>query len=240
MHDKKWPVEKAVAWYQTQPWLRGCNFIPSTAINQLEMWQAETFDLETIDRELGWAAELGLNTMRVYLHDLVWCQDPVGFKKRIEQYLRVSDRHGIKTMFVLFDDCWRDNPTLGIQPTPRPGVHNSGWVKGPGTRVLNDQTKWGRLEDYVKDIVGTYSNDDRVVIWDLHNEPGNNFLVSLKLPVILRSAILIGKLVKHLLVPGPTKQLLRQAFSWARKVNPQQPLTSGLYFLLPSLGASKQ
>lgn len=98
MIDGKWPVEKAVAWYQTQPWLRGCNFIPSTAINQLEMWQAETFDLETIDRELGWAVELGLNAMRVYLHDLVWCQDPVGFKKRIEQYLRVSDRHGIKTV----------------------------------------------------------------------------------------------------------------------------------------------
>jgi hypothetical protein len=85
MSDGKWPVEKAVEWYQTQPWLRGCNFIPNTAINQLEMWQAETFDLETIDRELGWAAELGLNAMRVYLHDLAWHQDPVGFKDRIEQ-----------------------------------------------------------------------------------------------------------------------------------------------------------
>ncbi len=237
MTDQKWSVEEANQWYQTQPWLRGCNFIPSTAINQLEMWQVETFDLETIDRELGWAADLGLNAMRVYLHDLVWFQDPVGFKERIDQYLDVSERHDIKTIFVLFDDCWHDNPTLGVQPDPRPGVHNSGWVKGPGTKVLNNSSEWGRLEEYVKDIVGTYGNDERVVIWDLYNEPGNNFLVSLKLPVFLRYTILIGKLIKHLLVPGPTKRLLYQAFSWARDVNPSQPLTAGLYFLRPFLGA---
>ena len=136
MTDRKWSVEKAVAWYQTQPWLRGCNFIPSTAINQLEMWQAESFDLETIDRELGWAADLGLNCMRVYLHDLVWHQDPAGFKDRINKYLAVSGRHGIKTIFVLFDDCWHDNPKPGKQPDPQQGVHNSGWVKGPGTKAL--------------------------------------------------------------------------------------------------------
>jgi hypothetical protein len=103
--------------------------------------------------------------------------------------------------------------------------------------VLNDRSEWERLKEYVDDIVGTYGSDERVVIWDLYNEPGNNFLISLKLAVVLRYTILVGKLIKHLLVPGPTKRLLRQAFSWARKVNPQQPLTSGLYFLLPSLGA---
>jgi hypothetical protein len=235
--DQKWSVEKATNWYQTQPWLRGCNFIPSTAINQLEMWQAETFDLDTIDRELGWADDLGLNAMRVYLHDLVWFQDPMGFKERIDQYLAVSDRYGIKTIFVLFDDCWHDNPKLGVQPDPRPGVHNSGWVKGPGTKLLKDQSEWGRLEDFVKDIVGAYGDDDRVVIWDIYNEPGNNFLISLQLPVVLRYTIIIGQLIRHLLVPGPTKQLLYQAFSWAREVNPCQPLTAGLYFLKPFLGA---
>ena len=93
MTGERWSVEKANQWYQKQPWLRGCNFIPSTAINQLEMWQAETFDLDTINCELSWAAELGLNVMRVYLHDLVWFQDPAGFKVRIDQYLEVSDRH---------------------------------------------------------------------------------------------------------------------------------------------------
>ena len=237
MTIEKWSVKKASEWYQTQPWLRGCNFIPSTAINQLEMWQAETFDLETIDRELGWAADLGLNAMRVFLHDLAWYQDPARFKERIDQYLSVSNQHGIKTIFVLFDDCWHDNPKLGKQPAPRPGVHNSGWLKGPGTKVLGDSTQWGRLEEYVKDIVGTFGSDDRVVIWDLYNEPGNNFLISLNQPIMLRNIMLIGKLIKHFLTPGPTLQLLRQSFIWARETNPQQPLTAGSYYLRPFLGA---
>lgn len=237
MENNKWSTEEAAKWCQTQPWMRGCNFIPSTAINQLEMWQAETFDTKTIDQELGWAAELGLNTMRVYLHDLVWFHDPEGFKQRIEQYLKISDRHGIKTMFVLFDDCWHDNPKLGEQPTPRPGIHNSGWVKGPGTAVLKNKKEWERLEDYVKDIISTFGDDPRVVIWDIYNEPGNNFLVSLNLPVVLRYILILGNLIKHLLVPGPSRELLVQAFSWAREARPSQPLTAGMFFLTPSLGA---
>jgi hypothetical protein len=237
MTDRKWSVDKATEWYQAQPWLRGCNFIPSTAINQLEMWQAETFDLESIDRELGWAADLGFNAMRVYLHDLAWHQDPARFKERIDQYLAVSDQHGIKTIFVLFDDCWHDDPKLGPQPTPRPGVHNSGWLKGPGTKVLKDKSQWGRLEEYVKDIVSAYGNDDRVVLWDLYNEPRNNFLIDLSLPKVLRNLKIIGNLIMHFVTPGLTLQLLRKVFIWAREIAPQQPLTAGLYFLRPFLGA---
>jgi hypothetical protein len=237
MTDMKWSIEKAAQWYQAQPWLRGCNFIPSTAINQLEMWQAETFDLDTIDRELGWAEDLGMNAMRVYLHDLTWHQNPAGFKERIDQYLAVSDRRGIKTIIVLFDDCWHDDPKLGKQPDPQPGVHNSGWLKGPGTKVLKDRSQWGRLEHYVKDIVGSYGKDNRVVIWDIYNEPGNNFLIDLNLPKVMRNLKILGNLINHLATPGPTLQLLRKAFSWARETAPQQPLTAGLYYLRPFLGA---
>ena len=235
--QQKWSVEKAATWYENQPWLRGCNFIPSTAINQLEMWQAETFDLETIDRELGWAQELGFNAMRVYLHDLVWFQDPAEFKERINQYLDAADQHGIKTIFVLFDDCWHDNPQLGQQPAPRPGVHNSGWVKGPGNAVLNDASQWGRLEDYVRDIVHTYANDERVVIWDIYNEPRNNFLVSLNRSTAGRALELLGNLIKHFFFPSPTQKLLHKAFSWAREAAPSQPLTAGAYYLTLFLGA---
>ena len=76
----RWSVEQAQAWGINTPWLRGANFNPSTAINQLEMWQAETFDPQTIDRELGWAAGIGLNCMRVYLHHVAWEADKLGFK----------------------------------------------------------------------------------------------------------------------------------------------------------------
>ena len=233
----KWTIEQANDWYAKQPWLRGCNFIPSNAINQLEMWQAESFDPETIDRELGWVEDLGFNCMRVYLHDLAWQQDPAGFKERINRYLEIAESHGIKTIFVLFDDCWHDHPKLGEQPAPRPGVHNSGWLQGPGSKVLKDESQWDRLREYVKDILSSFGEDERVVIWDMYNEPGNNFLVSLKLPALLRNVLILGQLARHFLMPSPTKTLLYRAFAWARQVRPSQPLTAGLYFLRPFLGA---
>src|SRR5438105_11959012 len=122
--QERWPKEKANAWYDKQPWLVGCNFIPSSAVNQLEMWQEDTFDPKTLDRELGWAAGLRLNTMRVFLHDLAWEVDPAGFKKRVGQYLDIADKHKIRTLLVLFDDCWNQEPKAGKQPAPVAGVHN--------------------------------------------------------------------------------------------------------------------
>lgn len=232
---ERWSREHANAWYAELPWLVGCNFIPSTAINQLEMWQADTFDPETIDRELGWAASLAFNSMRVFLHDLLWLDDASGFKDRIERYLQIAHRHGIKTMFVFFDDCWNDNPKLGKQPDPVPGIHGSGWSKSPGTMAVRDPSQWGRLEDYVSDIVSTFGSDERVVVWDMYNEPGNNFLLSFSLPKVLSYSKLIGQLVKYLLLPSPTSPLLEKSFSWARAAQPSQPLTTSLWYLRASL-----
>jgi hypothetical protein len=235
MSPERWTTEKADAWYARQPWLVGCNFIPSTAINQLEMWQAETFDPQTITHELGWAAGLGFNAARVYLHDLPWLQDAAGFKRRIQQYLEIAAGQGIKTAFVLFDDCWHDHPRLGRQPTPRPGMHNSGWVKSPGSETVRNRTAWGRLEAYVQDILGTFGSDERVLLWDLYNEPGNNFLVALNQPKLLRALQLLSQLGAHRLLPIPSAPLLRAAFTWARATQPSQPLTAGLWYLREKL-----
>jgi len=141
---KPWTAEQAWQWYRAQPWLVGCNFTPSTAVNQLEMWQAETFDPGTIDRELGYAEKIGMNIVRVYLHDLAWTQDPSGFKARVDSFLSIADRHRIRALPVIFDDCWNDSPQPGRQPDPIPGVHNSGWVKSPGSTIVNDSTSWER------------------------------------------------------------------------------------------------
>ena len=154
-------------------WRFGANFTPSTAINQLEMWQAETFDPATIDRELGWAASIGMRLMRVFLHDLLWEQDSAGFLRRMEQYLAIAAKHRIKPMFVFFDDCWKPDPKLGKQPEPKPFTHNSGWVQSPGFRVVDNPALLGRLERYVKGVLNHFSGDDRVLLWDLYNEPGN-------------------------------------------------------------------
>jgi hypothetical protein len=200
-----WPVAKVNKWYQAQGWPRGCNFQPSTAINQLEMFQADTFDPATLDKELGWAEGLGFNTMRVFLHHTAWTSDKAGFKKRLDEYLAISTKHGIKTILVFFDDCWNDKYAPGKQPGPKPGVHNSGWLRDPGTGIRNNPDSLKMLEAYVKDIISTHKNDDRVQMWDLYNEPGNNKYVNKSLP------------------------LLKLVFGWARAVNPSQPLTSGIW-----------
>lgn len=202
---ERWSSEKANKWYNMQPWLVGCNFIPSTAINQLEMWQADSFDLETIKLELTWAADIGLNTVRVYLHDLVWQADREGFKKRIHEFLVIARKKRIRPAFVIFDDCWNAEPRLGKQPNPVPGVHNSGWLQSPGKDSVNNPESWLRLELYVKDIIGSFAKDERILFWDLYNEPGCSSQGMKSLP------------------------LLQKVFKWARKTKPLQPLTAGIY-----------
>ena len=200
-----WTKEQANEWYKDKGWLRGSDFIPSTAINQLEMWQAETFDTTTINRELGWAESIGLNSMRVYLHHLAWQIDSVGFKNRVEQYLTIADKHHISTLFVLFDDCWTPTYKAGKQPDPRPGIHNSGWVRDPGDKIHEDSTLIAVLERYEKDILTHFANDKRIVLWDLYNEPGNSGYKNKSMP------------------------LLEKAFQWGREVNPSQPLSAGVW-----------
>src|SRR5664279_6216271 len=169
----RWPEAKAAGWYQQQGWLVGSNYTPAYAINQLEMWQAETFNESQINTELGWAEGLGMNTMRVFLHDKLWQQDPEGFKKRINSFLTIASRHHIRPMLVLFDSCWDPNPKLGPQHPPIPGVHNSGWVQSPGAQVLKDSSQYPRLKDYVTGVVGAFANDNRILAWDIWNEPDN-------------------------------------------------------------------
>ena len=151
---QRWSEQKAADWYKRQPWLVGSNFVPAYAINELEMWQADTFDPKRIDLELGWAAGLGMNTMRVFLHDLLWQQDAEGFKKRLDTFLGIAAKHGIRPMLVLFDSVWDPHPQLGKQRAPRPGVHNSGWLQSPGAKALADPAEHARLEAYVKGVVG--------------------------------------------------------------------------------------
>ena len=204
--SKIWTKQQANDWYKKQGWLVGADFLPSTAINQLEMWQAETFDSATIDRELGWAHNIGMNVMRVYLHDLAWQEDPEGFKNRMNRYLAISTKNQIKTLFTIFDDCWNPDPVIGKQPDPKPGIHNSGWVRSPSKAVHDDATQWTYLEKYVKDVLTTFRNDDRVLMWDLYNEPGNSSYNETSMP------------------------LLKKIFEWAWTVRPSQPLTAATWY----------
>jgi hypothetical protein len=224
----RWSSERAHAWYRTKPWLVGANFLPSGACNQLEMWQEKTFDPEQIDRELGWLAKLGMNTARVFLHDLLWEQDAPGFLSRLEKYLEISHRHQIGTMFVLFDSVWHPFPRPGPQREPEPGVHNSGWVQSPGVAVLRDEKQWSRLEDYVCGILSRFRDDERVHLWDIWNEPDNANVFSYGPRDISTNK---GDIV----LP-----LLSHAFTWARGVSPSQPLTSGIWRMDQFDGVTKK
>nr|WP_294897223.1 glycoside hydrolase family 2 TIM barrel-domain containing protein [uncultured Pedobacter sp.] len=202
---KVWPIEKADVWYKQHAWINGADFLPSTAINQLEMWQTATFDPATIDKELGWAESIGFNTMRVYLHSIAWTEDPNGFKSRMNQYLTIANKHKIKTVFVFFDDCWNKKGYAGKQPEPKTGIHNSGWVQDPGDPDSKDESKFPALEKYVKDVLTTFKADDRILLWDLYNEPGNSGKKTTSMP------------------------LLKNIFTWARAVNPSQPISAGIW-----------
>jgi hypothetical protein len=210
----RWTVERANAWYQEEPWLVGSNYIPATAINQLEMWQADTFDPKRIDLELGWAENIGMNTMRVFLHDLLWQQDEAGFRKRIDAFLTIAAKHHIRPLFVLFDSCWDPNPKLGPQHAPTPGIHNSGWVQSPGVQAMRDPAQYPRLEKYVKGVVGAFGKDKRVLGWDLWNEPNNG-----------GGGNYAEDVGKH----DATVVLLPKLYAWARSAHPTQPLTSGVW-----------
>ncbi len=201
--------------YWEDEWFFGANFTPSNAINQLEMWQEDTFSIDVIERELGYAKSIGMNIMRVFLHDLLWEQDSEGFLSRMEQYLTVSDKLGIKTMFVFFDDCWKDEFSLGKQSEPVAFSHNSGWIKSPGTAAADDLSQRPRLENYVKGVLTHFANDKRIVAWDLYNEPGN------------------GSSGDHITETGLRENaslpLLLDVFRWAEEVSPSQPYTVGMW-----------
>ncbi len=200
----RWTVEQAQACYAKQPWLVGCNFLPSSAVNQLEMFQADTYDPETIDKELGWAEALGFNTLRVYLHDLLWLDDKDGFIARLDDFLNICQRHNMRPLLVLFDDCHRPDPVSGPQLKPVWGVHNCGWAQSPGYKIMksfhegtvSDEER-ARLKDYVTGVLTQFKDDDRILMWDLYNEPGND-----------------------------ANPLLLETWAWAESVRPSQPMTA--------------
>jgi hypothetical protein len=180
------------------------------------MWQAETFDPEAIDRELGWAASIGMNTVRVFLHDVPWKDDREGFYRRVDEFLEIAARHKIRPMIVLFDGVWDPDAQSGPQRRPRTGVHNSGWVQSPGRYILVDDARQDALEPYVTDVIKRYGQDKRVLMWDLFNEPDNPNANSYG-PLELKNK------------DERAERLVRRSFEWARKAAPSQPLTVGLW-----------
>ena len=210
-----WSVARARDWHEERGWRVGCNFTPSSASNQLEMWQEETFDLPTLGRELDLAAGLGLTSLRVFLHDLAWQQDRGSFLHRLDTFLAAAARRGIGILPVLFDGVWNPHPRPGPQPEPRARVHNSGWIQSPGAGALADPVRQDALEPYVQGVIDRFRDDPRIDGWDLFNEPDspNPAYRDVEIPDKAERAF----------------ELLRKSFAWAREASPTQPLTVGVW-----------
>lgn len=213
---KRWSEAKANAWWAAQPWICGFNFLPSTAVNFLEMWHPDTFDRDTIERELGWAADIGFNAFRINLHYLVWKHDRDGLLDRLDWIMGVADGLGIATVPCFFDDCGFGGfePEFGPQPAPIEGVHNSRAVASPGRARLLDPAEWSGFEGYVRDIVSAYRADARILFWDLYNEPGNRMIFGPD-----------GSRQHEPDFTAASLKLMRASFEWCREESPTQPRT---------------
>ena len=212
----RWSEKDARDWWQARPWVCGFNFLPSTAVNFVEMWHPATFDIDTIEVELGWAAEIGFNAMRINLPFVGWQQDRDGLLDRLDRVMGTAHALGIDTVPCLFDDCGFGGaePTWGSQPDPIPDVHNSRAVASPGREAVLDLTLRPRLEAYVRDVIGTFREDPRILFWDLYNEPGNRMDFE-----TIGYSHFVSELEVHAL------SLMEQSFGWARKVGPASPLS---------------
>ena len=212
----RWNTARAQAWWDEQPWICGFNFLPSTAVNFLEMWHPASFDAPTIRRELGWAAQVGFNALRTNLPFTVWQHDRDALLDQIEQLLAIAAELKLACVLCLFDDCEFSGaaPVYGPQGAPVPGVHNSRAIGSPGRQTVVDHRQRGALEAYVRSIIGRFGGDQRILFWDLYNEPGN--------PLIFGPdgySRFAADLERHSL------DLMTETFRWAREVAPVQPLT---------------
>lgn len=200
----RWPAEKSWQWFRAHPWPCGFNYVPANAISYTEMFMPYNFDVNRMDKELALAQSVGFNCTRVVLPFVVWEHDPKAFKDRLADFLKVCDKHGIRVMPALFDDCVFGpiiDPVYGQQPEVIPGWYANGWTPSPGHSLVKDHNQWPRLEKYAKDIITTFKDDPRIFMWDLYNEPTNGGIGEVTVP-------LVGKV-----------------FDWAREINPSQPCT---------------
>lgn len=208
----RWTEAKAQSWYDSLPWIKGFNYVPSYAGNTTEWWETP-LDTAVIGRELGWARDLHYTSTRVFLQYIVWKKDPAAFKRNFSLFLELASSRRISVMPVLFDDCAfgrpvQVDPYLGKQRDIIPGMILSNWTPSPGVKLGTNLSEAESLRRYVHDMLKTYGNDKRILLWDLFNEPMNEAKVG-------------------------TPDFLVRLFAWAREAGPVQPLSVAVWFNAP-------
>lgn len=182
--------------------LRGANYVPSYARNDVQIWM--DYDAAVVDRELGYAERLKLNTVRVFLQVAVYEQDPQRFLDNFESFLSLCENHHIRMMPVIFDSCFGDFPDLGK-------YRDKDWMACPGQNRLGPE-HWPAMRKFVRDVVGEHKDDRRIVMWDVMNEPTCTSFYQKE----------------------EDKQRIHtfvwQALDWVKAQKPSQPRTVGMMF----------
>lgn len=213
-----WNKERAWEWYNARPWIRGCNFMGSDCANRIDQWQEYGFEerFQTADRELKLVAETGFNSIRIIMDFFVWKHERAGYMQRLERYIALAAKYGITCTIVFGNDCM----PVKAEALSRLKLGEQEWHLGwHGGRKVSQHGTFGEagyhlldepelaLEHYewVREIVDTYKNDERILMWDVFNEPGNSNRKNMSLP--------------H----------LKKFFEIIREINPIQPLTAGIF-----------
>ena len=214
----KWSKEKVWDWYNSRPWIRGCNFMSSDCANRVDQWQEYGFEerFETTKRELALVAETGFNSIRIIPEFIVWLKEHDGFMERFEHYIAEADKNGISCMVVLGNDCMPPKEealkrmNLGEQHVDW-GYHGGrkvsqhGVFNGAGYSLLDEPEYAEKYYEFVREIVTKYKDDERILLWDVFNEPGNSGRKSMSLPHLMKF------------------------FEIIRNIDPIQPLTVGIW-----------
>ena len=216
---EKWSKEKANEWYKSLPWLRGSNFIGSDCANRFDMWQSYDSEkhLETADRELALAKDIGFNTIRIWLIFEAWLGEPEFFMDILEKYIALADKHGQYVMPVLTSE--EDLPRGEFSDFVPKKIGKQDYALGyhQGRFPLSEEEKQKKEYHYaqspilrdkfwemIKNVVTKYAHDKRIVCWNVYNEPG----------------ITLGQ---------DSIPILETMFETVRACDPEQPVTADVW-----------
>ena len=217
-----WSRERAWAWYDRQPWIRGCNYMPASCANRVDQWQTlgakERF--EEMDRELAAAEEIGFNTMRlaVELQGFgVWLAEHDGFMENFERSLELLAKHKMRAIVLLGNDCMRPKRIWQLpKPGPQPcdlGYHGGrkqsqhGSFPGEiGYSQVDDPVLKPKFYAMCEELMTKYRTDERILFWNLWNEPGNSHREQVSVEPI------------------------REMFRLAWRIDPVQPLAADVWY----------
>ncbi len=194
---ERWSVQKAQAWYEAQPWIRGYNTYPSNCVNRIAMWQKYNHEavIKQARYEFQLARDTGFNAVRMFIQFEVWLYEHDSFMANLEEYIAAAAEFGQKIMFVIGNDCSvpKDfyNVTFGEQKIDWGyhsgicrGQHSGTHGNNAGYLLCDEPEMAEKFLAMVEEFAVTYGQDERVQIWDVWNEIGNSKRGMMSVPLM--------------------------------------------------------